>query len=162
MPCPPAIVRPRPALTLLAACALAVGCASTDEHEFHSTPHLPTTVTLYDSMNARPLWVKEVPVQHKLLVDFDRGEDNEALKLNTNPPTHMQWWLYDEDGNKDKAIQTEKMTLPGVPVILKVAYRKSPEYPPGQKTPVDEANRLFNENTGQTPLVEDEGEPAKP
>jgi hypothetical protein len=139
MPTPLAIVRPRPlpafALAALAAAAGLSGCSSQDRHEFHSTSLLPTTVSVYDVVHDRTLWSKDIPVQNKLLIDLDRGANNEIFKTDTTPATKMTWWLYPEDKTKDQATASEHVSLPGSQIMLKVAYRPAPEYPPGEGPP---------------------------
>lgn len=107
-----------------------VAC-SQDKHVFRSTPDLPTTVALYDTAADRTIWVKDIPVSYKLVLDFDRKGEVPGLAAPSRPATSMQWELYAPD--RMAAVESEEIELPGNPVAIKVSYRPIPEYPPGYR-----------------------------
>ena len=153
---------PALALAVLLADVSATGCSSKDRHEFHSTPLLPTSVSVYDVVHERTLWAKDIPVRHTLLVDFDRGDDSEIFRTNTIPATRMTWWLYPEGAAKGRAIATSQVTLPGSQVMLKVAYRPSPEYPHGEGPPEVLPQAPVPPPAAKNPLLQDEPPTAPP
>lgn len=107
--------------------ALAVSaCSSEDKHVYYSSVHLPTTISLYDPMTDKPLWVKDIPVGRTLELDFDREGEIEAFSVNTfKPATEMNWLLLDDESYEEDSGQLQ---LDGGPVVIKVSYRPSPEY----------------------------------
>lgn len=107
-----------------------VAC-SQDKHVFMSTSDLPTTVALYDTAADRTIWVKDIPVSYKLVLDFDRKGEMPGFVAPARPATSMQWELYAPD--RWAAVESEEMELPGNPVLIKVSYRPIPEYPPGYR-----------------------------
>lgn len=84
----------RAALGLLAA-ALPAGCYSEggpvfnysrDQHVYVSRPWTPKTVSLYDTRTDEVIWSVDVPVGYKVVVDFERG-DNQLVEN----PDKMIW-----------------------------------------------------------------------
>ncbi len=108
--------------TMLAAC-------SNDQHVFYSSVDRPTNITIYDPLADKPLWIKEIPVGQRLELDFDRGDEKELEKVELQPATALTWSLFDNESTASDPIVSEQVALPGTPVLIKVNYRPSPEYP---------------------------------
>ena len=117
---------------LLLAGAVLTGC-SQDRHVFISTVNLPTTVTLYDPLADQSVWSKDIPVGQKLVLDLDREGEEELFSVSGHPATMLTWELYDLDSSEP--LVEDQMALPGVPIVIKVSYRPSPEYAPGYTPP---------------------------
>lgn len=147
----------------LIACVFAgaVGC-SQDKHVFHSTVDLPTTVTLYDHLNNRAIWTKDVPVQHTLRLDLDRAGENELMSVSGRPATSFRWSIYGSDSLE--AIEQERIELPGTPVVLKVSYRPSPEFPDAgkDKVPWIDPGPVVADRSPVTERVPDQTPPPAP
>lgn len=121
----------------LASTAFLTACASVDQYVFYSRVDRPATVTLYDPLGDKPLWTKDIPVGSHLQIDLNRRDENELASINTEKAaTKMSWWLYGPDSDTEP-VESNEMPLSGTPVVLKVTYRPSPEYPPDfiQTTP---------------------------
>ena len=116
---------------------LGLGACSQDKHTFISTSSLPTTVQIKDAYSENIIWMKEIPVGHKLVLDFDRPLEIEPLWANMQPATKMQWKLFEvrTDLKRWTVLEKHKVELPGTQIIMKVTYRKAPEFPPGYKAP---------------------------
>lgn len=110
--------------SLAVAASLLIGCGSLDKYEYVSTPHLPTTVSLMNTANDEVFWKMDIPVGHKLKLDFDRPGDIDFLKVGKTPADKFAWKLQTVDGE-----QTEKGTeqLSGMPFVVKVNYRRPGE-----------------------------------
>lgn len=131
------IIQTTTMLTLAA--GLLAGCESLpdhtfmsmDRHVYHSTVQLPTNVQIVEPYSGEVLWSMEVPVEHKLVLDFDRKGEAELVSVSQHPATNMKWWLVPQGkGQKESG----SVALNGTPVSMKVSYRKSPEFP-ADKTP---------------------------
>ncbi len=109
------------------------GC-SFDKHVFESTVDLPTSVALVDPLRNKTLWQMDIPVEHKLVLDFDRPFEIEPIWSNQKPATQMTWRLYNVREVRPK--YWKSMKLPGEPFVMRVSYRPSPEFPP-EKVLVD-------------------------
>jgi hypothetical protein len=107
-----------------------VAC-SQDKHVFRSTSDLPTTIALYDTAADRTIWVKDIPVSYKLVLDFDRKGEVPGVTAPARPATSVRWTLYAPD--RLGGVESEKIELPGNPLAIKVSYRPIPEYPPGYR-----------------------------
>ncbi len=118
--------------TVCIMCAVAVslssGC-SDDTHEFRSSVDLPTTVALHDAARDRTLWTKDIPVEHRLVLDLDRQGENELAEISMRPGTQAKWELFGPP-NMKTPVGSDTIALPGTPVMIKVSYRPSPEFPP--------------------------------
>ena len=108
-----------------------VGC-SMDKHVFVSSVDKPMSVALVDHHRDRTLWEMDIPVQHKLVLDFDRPYEFEPLRANMEPATKMSWRLYNLSPKLGRHIPTEwhRRDLPGTPFMIKVSLRPAPEFPP--------------------------------
>lgn len=115
-------------LFLALAVSLFAACSSKDQHTFRSTIDVPKTVTVYDTFRKTELWSRAIPVNHRLMLDFDRKGDMPPFKASLEPAQTMKWKLY-ADG-VDKPIEEGVETMPGVPIIMKVKVRPAPEFPP--------------------------------
>ena len=115
-------------LVLLAAGLFAAAGCSQDRHVFRSTVDLPTSVAVVDAMRDATLWQMDVPVQHKLVLDFDHRPELEPIITNTRPATRLAWRMY-ADG-KVMPVKSDRLRLPGTPILVTVSYRPSPELPP--------------------------------
>lgn len=115
-------------LCIVGTSMLLAGCASEDKHVFESTAHLPTTLSLQDTTNDTIFWKMDIPVAHHLKVDFDRPPEFEYAKINPlRPATVFKWSLYRNDCSSP--VQSGRESLCGLPFLMKVSYRKSPELP---------------------------------
>lgn len=125
------------AIALLAVLCLA-GC-SNDRHVFYSTPDQPTTVSIADPLTNSVLWEMEIPVQRKLVVNFERKGDVEIMKVDPKKPaTKVKWKLYDLQSN-DK-FEEHEQPLPGTPIVMRVRIRP-PELTPGQTETMEGGSR---------------------
>ena len=64
------------ALTLMLVVTMflsAMGCSASDKHVFVSTVYQPTTLTLLDTYQNQSVWEMDIPVNHKLVLDFDNN-----------------------------------------------------------------------------------------
>ncbi len=90
---------------------------------YQSTEESPKTVTLLDSRSGERLFVMEIPVGKKLVIDFiaDSG-DNEVLT-----PDLMMWEVFPDDVNYGPL--SNSMTVPnGWSRKINVDIRNSSEY----------------------------------
>ncbi len=110
------------------------GCSfSADRQVFESTQTQPTNVAVIDTTQDRVLWRMEVPVEHKVELDFDRpGLEREATRISQLPATSMTWKLYpiakpysDPNLRVGEAIAHGEVQLTGNPVRMQINYRKS-------------------------------------
>lgn len=111
----------------LGLCFLLTAC-SQDKHVYYSSVDRPTNVTVYDPYADKPLWIKEIPVGQTLEIDFDRSDEKEWQSVTLKPADQLTWNLYQGDTN-DNLVASDRVRLPGTPVMIKVSYRPSPEYP---------------------------------
>lgn len=126
---------PRALMTLLvlSLMLMTVGCASQDRHVFVSTVHRPTTLALVDVDQNQSVWEMDIPVNHKLVMDFDNNFHGKTNKLGQSP-SWVDWQLYRSDdryhpNDKGVLVQHGKVDLTGTPVRMQVTYRPSPEEP---------------------------------
>ena len=105
-------------LVVIAVCL--TGC-SKDVHTFYSSAHLPTNITLVNTLTDEPVWVKEIPVGQTLTLDFDRKGEDESQRVEDKPATKMKWELF---GNPDSGpVDSDTLDLDGQPVMIQVSYR---------------------------------------
>ncbi len=116
-------------ITVLAALAGLSGCASQDIHIYESTVDKPITVAVVDPIRDVTLWEMDVPVAHKLKLDLDRQPEFEPVYADMRPARSLSWRVYHENGGNP--IESDRMDLPGIPVLLRISYRPAPEMPPG-------------------------------
>jgi hypothetical protein len=127
------------ALMLLMAVTLilsAMGCAAKDKHVFVSTVHQPTTLTLLDVYQEQSVWEMDIPVNHKLVVNFENNT-SEGVSASGTAPSWANWELYRSDdqptdtgrARKGTLIQSDKVDLTGMRVRMQVSYRPAPEMP---------------------------------
>lgn len=127
------------ALTLMLVVTMilsAMGCSASDKHVFVSTVHQPTTLTLLDVYQNQAVWEMDVPVNHKLVLDFDNDPSGQKADA-SGSPSWVDWKLYRIDdqsvdaGKKHHSVlvDSERVDLTGTKVRMQVNYRPSPEMP---------------------------------
>lgn len=125
----------RSILLIALAVAALPGCISKDQHRFRSTIYHPQNVELVDPHSGHPVWKKEVPVGHDLIIDLDRKnqpEDDGIMYIKNTPPINVAWEMYrtDEKNVNPKPSRTfGEDPLPGIFLTLRVTLRPAPEYP---------------------------------
>ncbi|MAE67550.1 MAG: hypothetical protein CMJ18_25105 [Phycisphaeraceae bacterium] len=113
-----------------------LGACSADKHVVRSTVFKPASVAIRDLVSKEIIWSYDVPVQHKLHLNFNRSGEYVPITYADRPAEVMIWSLYDEISGRKVAKGVERM--PGVPIIMERSYRKGPELPPVyESTPVD-------------------------
>ena len=121
----------------LALILLSLGACSQDKHVFVSTMFVPLTLELEDQRTHENIWKKDIPVDYKLVVDFDRPTEFEPIWANMEPATVMHWRLYEVRTDSDSWFadpnEEGQLDLPGTPIMMRVSVRPSPEYKPGYK-----------------------------
>jgi len=103
------------------------GC-SQDIHVFKSTADKPITVAVVDPVRDVTVWEMDIPVAHKVKIDLDRQPEFEPIYADLRPPRFLSWRVYHEKGGNP--IESDRIKLPGTPVLLQVSYRPSGELPP--------------------------------
>lgn len=145
-------------LMLLAAVLFILpACSSADEHVFRSTIDVPKTITIYDSMRKTELWSKAIPVEHRLVLDFEREGDVPLMKSSLKPAETMKWSLYAT--NQDDPVEEGVETMPGTPIIMKMTIRPAPEFP-APPAPVIPAEPATKPAPAPTTKAEAKAEPA--
>lgn len=124
-------------LVALPLIALALGCQAQDRHVFHSTVFLPITIELIDTYRSESAWSMDIPVNHKLVMQFD-GNPNGATGADGSSARWVKWELYragdlpTKAGKKQRLgtlISNDKVDLTGKRVRMVVSYRQAPELP---------------------------------
>lgn len=126
------------ALMLLLAVTMAlssVGCSSNDKHTFVSTALKPATLTLMDSNQNQSVWEMDIPVNHKLVLDFENSIEQTDATGRT--PSWVNWKLYRADDQptdtgrdrKGALVRSDRVDLTGTRVRMLLTYRPSPEMP---------------------------------
>lgn len=117
-------------LVLLLGLALSTGCISNDKHLFTSLPHQPVTVTVIETQTQTELWKYDIPVWHKLMVNFDTEHQASKDLMGGPGPESMTWSLYGPDARDvfydlmdREPIQRETVQLPGSIVAIKMTVR---------------------------------------
>lgn len=127
------------ALTLLLAITLtllAMGCSTSDKHVFVSTAHQPTTLALLDTYQNQSVWEMDIPVNHRLVLDFGNNPQGQPAD-GSGAPSWVNWKLYRIDGqpadtgraHKGVLVDSDRVDLTGMKVRMQVSYRPSPELP---------------------------------
>jgi len=114
---------------------LTQGC-SKDKHVFYSSVMRPATVTLIDTYRSEEVWSMDIPVNHRLSLDFKGnapgkggnaagGSSSVTWKLQavSDKPTSSGY------GKAGKSIDSGTIDLTGKRVGMKTSYRESPEMP---------------------------------
>ena len=109
-----------------------LGGCSMDKHVFVSSVDKPMSVALVDTHRDRTLWEMDIPVYHKLVLDFDRPLEFEPIRANMEPATKLSWRLYNLNPKAGRYIPVEwnSRDLPGTPFVIRVSLRPAPEFPP--------------------------------
>ncbi len=126
------------ALTLILALTLtlsALGCAAKDKHVFVSTVNQPTTIALLDTYKSEAVWEMDIPVNHKLVLDFEGTTDGQSS--DGVSPSWVNWELFRADdlptdtgrARKGTPVGSDRVDLTGCNVLMKVTYRPAPETP---------------------------------
>jgi len=129
-------------LTVLALAATLTGCWTTrwpygmslDRHNFISTPSMPLTVVLRDTVTKEDLLRLEVPVGQELVIDLEHEADRTPALTRALPAESVSWEFFDVNRKIPVAGQLKhEMDLPGNNVLLKVVVREpvSAEAPEG-------------------------------
>lgn len=108
--------------------ALALTGCSQDRQTFSSTVFRPLTISVRDQVSKQIVWDYDIPVHHRLVVDFARPGDAPPFKLGRGPADRMTWKLIDDTSGK--AVEKGVAALTGLPVILEASVRPGPELPP--------------------------------
>lgn len=127
------------ALTLMLVVTMflsAMGCTAQDKHVFVSTVHQPTTLSLLDVYQNESVWEMDIPVNHKLVLDFGNNPSGQKADA-SGSPSWVDWELYRIDdqsvntGRKHHSVlvDSERVDLTGSKVRMQVNYRPSPEMP---------------------------------
>ena len=145
-------------LLMLGLGLLVPACASLDRHTFHSTALLPTTLSLVDTTNDTVFWKMDIPTDHKLTVNFDRNGTAGVFKTSMEPATTMRWQLRPVNGKAEPRQGT--LELSASPLIMKVAYRRSPELPGGSPEPDETLQDQASPANDNTPPVTDNKAPS--
>ena len=108
---------------------------SEDRYEFESRVELPTTIALVETHSGRVIWQRDIPVEGVAIVDLDRMDEVEWMRVSGRPAHRMTWRIYAAD--RSTPLETGEIKLPGTPVMLKPTYRVGPELPKDYVAPVD-------------------------
>ena len=136
----------RTALLLLTFALLtAAGCGtanmtyvmSLDRHSFLSTPSLPLTFVLRDTVEGKELLRIDIPVNKTLVVDLDHDTTWIPNQGGASPATKIYWEIVDSD-SFITGLLSNHQDLPGNDVMMKlevrpresVALAKTPAYQP--------------------------------
>ncbi len=134
-------------VTALPLIALVTGCSAKDQHVFHSSVNLPTTIALIDTYKNESVWSMDIPVNHDLKLDFE-GSASGQTGADGGSPSWVNWKLTSTDdlptntGRKrsGKLVRSDRIDLTGKRIRVAVSYRKSPEMPGSvDAAPVPEA-----------------------
>ena len=112
-----------------------LGCAAKDKHVFISTVNQPTTVVLLDTYKSEAVWEMDIPVNHKLVLDFEgttSGRSADGVS-----PSWVNWKLYRADdlptdtgrARRGKLIDSDRVDLTGKKILMQTSFRPSPEIP---------------------------------
>ncbi len=112
-----------------------MGCSTGDQHVFVSTVQQPTTLTLLDSNVNQSVWEMDIPVNHKLVMDFENDTHNTDAQGKAE--CWVNWELYRSDdqptdtgrNRKGTLVQSDRVDLTGAQVRMQVSYRPAPEMP---------------------------------
>jgi hypothetical protein len=145
-----------------------IGCSSKDKHVFLSTVNQPTTLVLIDTYSSEAVWEMDIPVNHKLVLDFDgtaTGQTSDGVS-----PSWVDWKLYRADdlptdagkARKGKLVRSDRVDLTGKKVLMQTSFRPSPETPgsvdaapvPVQNTPQAVAEEAIAESKALDPQEE--------
>jgi len=129
---PRRLATPKPALLaafVLTLGSLNSGCASQDKSVYTSTIHLPTTVAVKDTVTDELIWKLDVPVEHELVLDYNRANEAELLQVRAElPADRMAWKVRKRDKRTTVASGDYKLPYPHT-VMTVVSYRPGPELP---------------------------------
>lgn len=142
-------MRIRLLIPALAVAALTMTGCAVDKHVQASTPSLPATIELVDTLTDEVVWSYDIPVGHQLVYNFQYSSSHpEVLKNPEVPADSMDWWLYRGDTQSNyrnyafaNAIEKDTVALTGNPVLVKVSYRETGRtvYPPSLTSPGEAA-----------------------
>ena len=152
-------------------CLLGLGCllsacsSSADRNVYHSTPWSPKTIMVRDTLSHKIIWEKDIPVNHRLVLDFDRPGDYPPFRISHDPAKEMIWSLT-QDGTK-KLVEQGRFQLQGVSILISMKIRESPEHPSGYVSPTDDVGTAVPPDAPELPdiapdPVEDVSQPESP
>lgn len=112
-----------------------IGCSAKDKHTFVSTVSQPTTIVLLDTYQSQAVWEMDIPVNHKLVLDFEgtaSGQSSEGTS-----PSWVNWKLYRADdlptntgrARKGTLIDSDRVDLTGKKILMQSSFRPAPEIP---------------------------------
>jgi len=159
------------ALNLLLALTLtlsALGCAAKDKHVFVSTVNQPKSLTLLDTYSNEAVWEMDIPVNHKLVLDFEgtaSGKSSEGVA-----PSWVNCKLFRADdlptdtgrARKGSLVSNERVDITGKKILMQVSRRPAPEIPgsidaapvPVQETTQSVADEAIAESKAQPDTAE--------
>ncbi|MEX2544473.1 MAG: hypothetical protein WD316_05040 [Phycisphaeraceae bacterium] len=130
---------PRLAIALLVwpTFVVGVGCASSSDFQrIESTHDLPVSVSVIESLDGTVLWHIDVPPEHELRMQFQRGVEGELLPVSGRPATRFGWSLHDESDRGwarllgQRRVAAERgVDLPGRPVVIELTYHEPGGFP---------------------------------
>ncbi len=131
----PSLKRTMTCLLALTLTLSSLGCAAKDKHVFVSTVNQPTTVILLDTYKSEAVWEMDIPVNHKLVLDFE-GTASKSSSEGV-APSWVNWKLYRADdlptdtgrSRKGSKIDSGRVDLTGAKILMQASYRPSPELP---------------------------------
>ena len=116
---------------VLAGALLNAGCVhfpyghSDDKHNFTSTPLMPLTVSLVDTITGDTVWKMDVPINKKLVIDLDHSQQWTSAQTVHMPATKVRWNVFDPD--ERLGLLTHDQELTGNPIVMKVTIREKGE-----------------------------------
>ena len=130
----PSLKRTMTCLLALTLTLSSLGC-SQDKHVFVSTVNQPTTVVLLDTYKSEAVWEMDIPVNHKLVLDFEGAAENASS--DGVAPSWVEWKLYRADdlptdtgkNRKGSLVSSDRVDLTGSKILMQASYRPSPELP---------------------------------
>jgi len=135
-------------LGTVAAMALCTGCVhfpygqSLNRHNFVSTPQMPVTLQLLDTMTGETVWELEVPINKMAVVDLDHDARWTAAQTPHMPATEIRWGIFEP--SQRVGMLNEKKPLSGNPVLLKYVIRERGEtYEPAGEAARRERQELW-------------------
>ncbi|MBI1367599.1 MAG: hypothetical protein GC162_02980 [Planctomycetes bacterium] len=108
--------------------ALSAGCStnfpygtSWDRHNFVSTPNMPLSLSLVDTVTGQTVWTLDIPVNQQAVVDLEHNQDWVAAQSPATPAHEVRWKVMSLGTLADNVDNHQKLN--GNPVLLKVMIR---------------------------------------
>lgn len=121
----------KPLTPVIVFASLCAGCVhfpygqSHDKHNFTSTPHMPLSVAVVDTISGETVWKMDVPINKKLVIDFDHKQQWTSDQGVHMPATRVRWQVFDPDEKLGLLWNDQELT--GNPVVMKVSIREKGE-----------------------------------